>query len=292
VKKKLLLELSSISILYFFGAYLVYRKLFFRVSLLPQEVGAYFALVFFIWLLFILFIHHHVFNFNRRLEEQISLYQNCLEKLKKAYEGTLKALITALECRDHATLDHSVRVGAYAIAMAEQMGLARTEKEKLALAGFLHDIGKIGVPDRILLKPTKLLPEEWEEIKRHPKLGYEIIHQIDFLSNAAEIILLHHERYDGSGYPMGLKGEKIPLTARIFAVADALDAMTSDRPYRSARTMEEAVSEVCSLAGKQFCPQCVKVLERLGVENLSRIQHYIKKQGVFKFRPEELMRSF
>lgn len=290
MKRKFLLDLGCISILYFTGVYLVYRQISSRVNLSPQEGRACFAVVFIIWLCFILFVRRFVVGFQRQLQEQINLYEKCLEKLNKTYEGTLKALIAALDYRDHATWDHSIRVVAYATAMAEEMGLAQAEQEKLALAGFLHDIGKIGVPDHILLKTTKLLPEEWEAIKRHPEFGYEIIHQIEFLENAADIILLHHEHYDGSGYPLGLKGEKIPLTARIFAVADALDAMTSDRPYRSARSMEEAVSEVRRLAGKQFCPQCVQVLESLGVENLTRIQQCVKKEGVFKFRPDELVR--
>lgn len=290
MKKKILLEFCSMSLVYFLGAYLLYRHIDFRVNLSPLERRAGFAFAFFIWLWVLFFLRRYVLGFRRRLEEQDGLYQRCLEKLNRTYEGTLKALIAALDCRDHATWDHSLRVAAYATAMAEEMGLNKAEQEKLALAGFLHDIGKIGVPDRILLKNSKLLPEEWQAIKRHPELGYEIIHQLEFLDQAADIILLHHEHYDGSGYPMGLKGKEIPLNARIFAMADALDAMTSDRPYRAARSMEEAVAEVKSLAGKQFCPCCVQVLVNLGVEKLARIQQGVNKEGIFKFRPEDLIR--
>ncbi|HHT49424.1 MAG TPA: HD-GYP domain-containing protein [Firmicutes bacterium] len=289
-RKPLIMQLGSISALYFFGAYMVYYKLNVSTVLLPQEVGAFFALVFLLWLLFIVFIRYYLLLFRKKLQKQDNIHQKNLAKLNNTYKGTIQALIKALDCRDHATWNHSMRVVGYATAIAEAMGLDEKEQEKLALAGFLHDIGKIGVPDRILLKKTKLLPEEWEAIKRHPELGYNIINQIEFLSDAADIILHHHEHYDGSGYPLGLKEEKIPLTARIFAVADALDAMTSDRPYRSARTMEEAVNEVYSLAGKQFCPQCVKVLEKIGVEKLSWIQQVVKKDGVFKYRLEELIR--
>ena len=161
-------------------------------------------------------------------------------------------------------------VAAYATALAEHMGLPQSELEKIALAGYLHGIGKIGVPDRILLKKSNLLPEEWETIKRHPELGYEIIHELEFLNSAADIILLHHERYDGSGYPLGLRGEKIPLLARIFSVADALDAMTSERPYRAARD-GRGFWRSTQPSGVQFCPKC-KGVRGIGVENLSQIQ--------------------
>ena len=201
------------------------------------------------------------------------------EELNKTYEGTLKALIYALDYRDHETWGHSMRVAGYAHAIASQMGLKEADLRKLAWAGFLHDIGKIAIPDEILHKKVKLLPVEWEAIKRHPELGFEIVNQVDFLKSAARIILCHHEHYDGNGYPQGLKGEQIPLTARIFAVADALDAMTSDRPYRPARTMEEAFQEILSMSGKQFCPKCTQALAAIGVEQLRRLQIHFHKSG-------------
>lgn len=243
------------------------------------------------FLLFITFSLYYILAFQRQLKEQKVRQRKSSSKLQKANEGALKALIHALNYRDHDTWDHSTRVAAYATALAEHMGLPQSELEKIALAGYLHDIGKIGVPDRILLKKSNLLPEEWETIKRHPELGYEIIHELEFLNSAADIILLHHERYDGSGYPLGLRGEKIPLLARIFSVADALDAMTSERPYRAARSMAEAFGEVRSLAGVQFCPKCVKALEELGVENLSQIQQRAKDHKIKEFQPEDLIPS-
>ncbi|MBA2133851.1 HD-GYP domain-containing protein [Capillibacterium thermochitinicola] len=287
-KKPLVLGLVAVPIVYLAGAYYLYRKILFPI-LTRKEFLTYIFVVVSIFLLLLSYSFYYLFTFRQQLREHKNRQKKSFSQLKKANEGALKALLHALECRDHDTWDHSTRVAAYATALAEQMGLSQSELKKIALAGYLHDIGKIGVPDRILLKKTKLLPEEWEMIKRHPELGYDIIHELDFLNDAADIILLHHERYDGTGYPLGLKGEKIPLLARIFAVADALDAMTSERPYRAARSMEEAFTEVHSLAGVQFCPECVKALEELGIEKLSRIQQRVKNQEIMKFRLEDLV---
>lgn len=287
-KKPFVLGLVAVAIAYLAGAYYLYRKLLFPI-LTSREVLTYIWVVASGFLLFITFSLYYILAFQRQLKEQKVRQRKSSSKLQKANEGALKALIHALNYRDHDTWDHSTRVAAYATALAEHMGLPQSELEKIALAGYLHDIGKIGVPDRILLKKSNLLPEEWETIKRHPELGYEIIHELEFLNSAADIILLHHERYDGSGYPLGLRGEKIPLLARIFSVADALDAMTSERPYRAARSMAEAFGEVRSLAGVQFCPKCVKALEELGVENLSQIQQRAKDHKIKEFQPEDLI---
>jgi putative nucleotidyltransferase with HDIG domain len=289
-KKPFVLGLVAVAIAYLAGAYYLYRKLLFPI-LSSREVLTYIWVVASGFLLFITFSLYYILAFQRQLKEQKVRQRKSSSKLQKANEGALKALIHALNYRDHDTWDHSTRVAAYATALAEHMGLPQSELEKIALAGYLHDIGKIGVPDRILLKKSNLLPEEWETIKRHPELGYEIIHELEFLNSAADIILLHHERYDGSGYPLGLRGEKIPLLARIFSVADALDAMTSERPYRAARSMAEAFGEVRSLAGVQFCPKCVKALEELGVENLSQIQQRAKDHKIKEFQPEDLIPS-
>jgi len=289
-KKPFVLGLVAVAIAYLAGAYYLYRKLLFPI-LSSREVLTYIWVVASGFLLFITFSLYYILAFQRQLKEQKVRQRKSSSKLQKANEGALKALTHALNYRDHDTWDHSTRVAAYATALAEHMGLPQSELEKIALAGYLHDIGKIGVPDRILLKKSNLLPEEWETIKRHPELGYEIIHELEFLNSAADIILLHHERYDGSGYPLGLRGEKIPLLARIFSVADALDAMTSERPYRAARSMAEAFGEVRSLAGVQFCPKCVKALEELGVENLSQIQQRAKDHKIKEFQPEDLIPS-
>ena len=287
-KKPFVLGLVAVAIAYLAGAYYLYRKLLFPI-LSSREVLTYIWVVASGFLLFITFSLYYILAFQRQLKEQKVRQRKSSSKLQKANEGALKALIHALNYRDHDTWDHSTRVAAYATALAEHMGLPQSELEKIALAGYLHDIGKIGVPDRILLKKSNLLPEEWETIKRHPELGYEIIHELEFLNGAADIILLHHERYDGSGYPLGLRGEKIPLLARIFSVADALDAMTSERPYRAARSMAEAFGEVRSLAGVQFCPKCVKALEELGVENLSQIQQRAKDHKIKGFQPDLIL---
>jgi cyclic di-GMP phosphodiesterase len=160
--------------------------------------------------------------------------------------------------------------------LLKKIGLKGNELRELAWAGFLHDIGKIGVPDAILFKQGALDQEEWKNIKRHPLIGYEVIREIDFLKFAADIVLSHHEHYDGTGYPKGMQGKQIPLGARIFAIADALDAMTSDRPYRAAVQMETALAEIKKLGGKQFCPQCVAAMNELGITQFYRIQQHVK----------------
>ena len=287
--KKVASELAFISGIYFLGAYFLYRRISLRITFSKWEILTYSAFVVAVWVLFFIFTSYHYNNLRKQLLVKTTREKDSVKRLNQAYQGTIKALISTLDCRDHATWVHSTRVVGYAMAIADQMGLKEEEQHKLALAGFLHDIGKIGVPDHILFKKSKLLPEEWEAIKRHPEIGYQIIHQLDFFNNAADIILLHHEHYDGGGYPLGLKGEKIPLTARIFAVADALDAITSDRPYRPARSMEIAVQEVCRLSGQQFCPKCVKCIKALGVDHLSQIEQNVKEHGKLKLKLEELV---
>ncbi|NLW55451.1 MAG: HD-GYP domain-containing protein [Firmicutes bacterium] len=277
-KKLLIAELILLSLIFLSAVYL--GQIILRQT---PDAHAYLVYVLLILLTFsVLVLTYLIFRAQRSVspkERNNQLSPQGQEELHKTYEGTLKALIYALDYREHETWGHSVRVAGYATALAKQMGLKEADLRKLTWAGFLHDIGKIGIPDEILRKKAKLLPEEWEAIKRHPELGYEIVNQVDFLKNAARIILYHHERYDGHGYPQGLKGERIPLTARIFAVADALDAMTSDRPYRPARTMEEAFHEILSLTGKQFCPKCTQALAAIGVEQLRQIQLRLQRSG-------------
>jgi HD-GYP domain-containing protein (c-di-GMP phosphodiesterase class II) len=132
------------------------------------------------------------------------------------------------------------------------------ERAELARGALLHDIGKLGVPDAILLKPGPLTAEEWVEMRRHPQIGWNVIKSIDFLRSAAEFVLSHHERWDGGGYPRGLRGEQIPLGSRIFMIADTLDAMMSDRPYRKRTTLASARKEIARCAGTQFDPRCVE----------------------------------
>jgi putative nucleotidyltransferase with HDIG domain len=165
----------------------------------------------------------------------------------------------ALDLRDEETEGHSRRVTAYTIALAQAMGLDSDELRTIARGAFLHDIGKIATPDRILLKPGRLNEEEMAIMKQHCKRGYEMVHKIPFLRDAAEIVYAHQERFDGNGYPRGLRGEEIPLGARIFAIADSLDAMTSDRPYRKGTSFAAATEEIVRCAGGQFDPQIVDV---------------------------------
>jgi len=211
---------------------------------------------------------------NRRLKRENDAYRTKLEELvaartqqwktalsdvKKSYDMTLEALGDALDLKDAETEHHSRRVTAFTIAIAKKMGLPKEEIEVIARGAFLHDIGKMAIPDDILHKPGKLTDEEMAVMREHCYLGYKIISRIPFLAEAAEIIYAHQERYDGSGYPRGLKGEEIPLGARIFAIADTLDAMRSKRDYRDAQTIQAARKEIETWSGRQFDPQIVKV---------------------------------
>jgi HD-GYP domain-containing protein (c-di-GMP phosphodiesterase class II) len=179
------------------------------------------------------------------------------ERLQDTYLGAIGSLAAAIEARDPYTVGHSARVTQYAVAIAETMKLPAEQIEELRLAGLLHDLGKIGVPDSILNKPGRLTEEEYSAIKMHPALSMRIIEPLPHLGNIIPIIYHHHENYDGSGYVEGKVGDKIPLGARIISVADAFEAMTSDRPYRTALTREEAVAELRRNAGSQFDPEVV-----------------------------------
>ena len=181
------------------------------------------------------------------------------EKLQFSYETTLEALAAALDTRDTETQGHSLRVSEYTTVIARRMGVKDPELTEIRRGALLHDVGKIGIPDAVLRKPGKLTPEEWEEMRRHPEIGYRILSGIKFLEPSLPIVIAHQERFDGSGYPRGLKREEIPLGARIFAVVDTLDAMTSDRPYRKALRYEDAREEIIRNSGVQFDPSVVEV---------------------------------
>jgi putative nucleotidyltransferase with HDIG domain len=211
---------------------------------------------------------------NRRLKLENRAYQSGLEslvdtrtaQLKKAlvdlersYDITLEALGDALDKKDAETEGHSKRVTAFTIAIARNMGLSKDQIAVIARGAFLHDIGKMAIPDAILRKPGKLTPDEILIMQEHCYHGYEILKKIPFLGEAAEIVYAHQERYDGTGYPRGLKGEQIPLGARMFSVADTLDAITSDRPYRPAQSLTAAREEIRAWSGRQFDPDVVKV---------------------------------
>jgi putative nucleotidyltransferase with HDIG domain len=186
-------------------------------------------------------------------------WKTALSNLEKSYDITLEALGDALDLKDAETEGHSRRVTAYTIAIARKIGLTKEEINVIARGAFLHDIGKMAIPDDILRKPGKLTEDEMAIMKEHCYRGYKIISRIPFLAEAAEIVYSHQERFDGLGYPRGLKGEEIPLGARIFAIADTLDAMRSDRPYRKAQSIQAVRKEIELWSGKQFDPQIVKV---------------------------------
>jgi putative nucleotidyltransferase with HDIG domain len=194
------------------------------------------------------------------------------EEVRRSYRATLEALLAALDTRDTETEGHSERVAAYTMLIAQQLNLSEAELQHIEHGALLHDIGKIGVPDHILYKPGPLTPEEWEIMKQHPVIGYKMCMKIEMLRPAAPIVLHHHERWDGRGYPYGLNGAEIPLGARIFAIADTLDAMTSDRPYRKALSFAQAREEIERCAGSQFDPELVRVFLELPEEQLRAIR--------------------
>jgi putative nucleotidyltransferase with HDIG domain len=193
----------------------------------------------------------------RAQAEQLS---HAVYDLERAYDHTLMSLISALEARDQETEGHSVRVAQLAIAIGEMIGLAAEELKALERGALLHDIGKIGISDSILLKKGPLDEEEWGIMRQHPAIGARIIAGVPFLRDSSLIIASHQERWDGSGYPFGLKGEGIPLLARIFAVADVFDALISERPYHQKMEPKAALEYLCTQANVLFEPYIVKVL--------------------------------
>lgn len=182
------------------------------------------------------------------------------EELRETYNGTLEAFVTALDARDQETKGHSVRVARYMLNIAEAFGVKPGSQEWIDMerGALLHDVGKIGIRDSILLKPSKLDEDEWEQMRRHPEIGYNMLKEVKFLAGAAEIVLAHHERWDGKGYPRGLREDEIPLGSRIFSVVDTFDSMTSDRPYRKAMSTIEALNEILRCSGTQFDPRVVE----------------------------------
>ncbi len=198
-------------------------------------------------------------NLENQVEERTAQLKGALEQLEQSYDDTLEALGGALDLKDAETEGHCKRVTAFTIAIAKEMKLEPILLPQIARAAFLHDIGKMAIPDIILRKPGPLTPEEREVMRTHCAIGFNMVTRIPFLREAAEIVLSHQEFFDGTGYPRGLGGEQIPLGARIFAVADALDAMISDRPYRKALSITHAQQEILRCSGTQFDPKVVEV---------------------------------
>jgi len=195
---------------------------------------------------------------NQFLKEKGEKLSETVDELSRTYRSTLGALAMALDARDAETRGHSERVVAFSLRLGVQLGLPREDLVGLERGALLHDVGKIGVRDAILLKPASLTPDEWQEMKLHTEFGRAILEQVPFLANAIPVVAEHHERWDGSGYPRGLKGEEIDVKARVFAVADCIDAVTSDRPYRRASSFEAAGEELVQHAGTQFDPRIVE----------------------------------
>jgi HD-GYP domain-containing protein (c-di-GMP phosphodiesterase class II) len=193
--------------------------------------------------------------------------EHALERARDMYVATMKSLAYVVEAKDPTTRGHLDRTAHYGIALAARIDPALAAKPAVAHGFFLHDIGKVGIPESILCKAGPLTELEWIVMRSHPTQGARIVEPIPFMGEAVEIVQSHHERFDGGGYPRGLRGEEIPLAARIFAIADSFDAMTSDRPYRSALSTEEAVAEVRAGSGTQFDPMCVEAFEELAADD-------------------------
>jgi HD-GYP domain-containing protein (c-di-GMP phosphodiesterase class II) len=194
-----------------------------------------------------------------RLKKAAALDLSPIELVKKEYfELIVKSLLSALKCKDDYTWGHSLRVAYFCVSVGREMGLSEKEIYELEVSALFHDLGKIGVPDSVLLKPTRLTDDEFLEMKLHPSKSFEILQEYPIFTQLAINVKYHHERYDGRGYPEGLKSEDIPLFSRIILIADTFDAMTSTRPYRQGLNFEVAFSELREFAGTQFDPNIVE----------------------------------
>jgi putative nucleotidyltransferase with HDIG domain len=224
--------------------------------------------------------HHELVVAKRRyenhleelVEQRTAELDQALDSLENAYRTTLQALTAALETRDAETHGHSERVVTFSLRLGREYGLSVPEMKALEFGSLLHDIGKIGVPDAILRKPAKLTDEEWVRMREHPIHGQQILRGIKFLEGAAKVVAQHHEKWDGSGYPLGLKTEEIDICARIFSVADAFDAITSDRVYRLGRPYEVAAQELDEWSNRQFDPKVVEAFHRVPKEDWEELR--------------------
>ena len=217
----------------------------------------------------------------RKGQEVEGLYKElktAFEQIRATYDTTLEALMEALDTRDTETQGHSRRVSEFTVAVAKRLGVHEPELTQMKWGALLHDVGKIGVPDAILRKPGPLTPEEWVEMRKHPELGRRILSGVRFLEGAVPIVYCHQERYDGTGYPRGLKGDQIPLGARIFAAVDTLDAMTMNRPYRKALPYDQAREEVIKFGGVQFDPKVVEAFLQVPEPEWEGIRKQIKAE--------------
>jgi len=210
-------------------------------------------------------------SLEQRVREKTAELSAALREIETAYANTLNALVAALDAREHETSDHSQRVVRYTLAVAKRLGIPDRDLPDLSRGALLHDIGKIGVPDAILLKPGKLTSDEWVEMRKHPRTGFTILQPIPFLMVPAQLVLTHQERMDGGGYPQGLAGDAIPIGSRIFSIADTFDAITSNRPYRRGASVEAAREEIRRCTGLQFDRQCADAFLSFSLEELAAL---------------------
>lgn len=222
-------------------------------------------------------------NYRLHLEQMVAertqQVEQAMRHIENTYDATLQALGAALDMRATEVAGHSLRVSRYSEELARRMGYDGEDLRNILRGAFLHDIGKLGIPDAILLKEGRLTTQEKLVMESHVRLGYEMVQRIEFLEAAAEIVLNHQERFDGRGYPNGVRGEGIPLPARIFSVADALDAMTSNRPYRSALPFAVARAEIVRESGRQFDPQVVEVFLAISEERWRQIRDEVDQES-------------
>jgi putative nucleotidyltransferase with HDIG domain len=211
-----------------------------------------------------------------KVEERTSELRRAIVEIGATYATTLESLCSALDLRDNETEGHSQRVSAYAVTVARQIDLPDDQIIDIERGSLLHDVGKIGISDAILRKPGLLTPEEWTEMKKHPALGFNMLRHIKFLEGARQIVLEHHERWDGDGYPNGLNDEGICIGARIFALVDTLDAINSDRPYRKAASFDVASEEILQNRGKQFDPTVVDAFHSISREKWNLIKKMVE----------------
>jgi putative nucleotidyltransferase with HDIG domain len=212
---------------------------------------------------------------------------------ERSYVEAVGAVVTAADARDHETTGHSFRVALYAVTLARAMDVRGEELKAIEWGALLHDVGKMVVPDEILRKIGPLTEAEWHIMRQHPNWGFEMLAEVSFLQPAVlDIIYCHHERWDGKGYPRGIAGETIPLTARIFAVVDTYDAITSDRPYRRARCHAAAVAELQRFAGQQFDPEIVQAFSDIPEVELRRLRELCKRVNPGLSLPMDLLDTF
>jgi putative two-component system response regulator len=202
-------------------------------------------------------------NRYRKLIQERAKLDEAHQNLLAAYEATIEGWSHAMDLRDRETEGHSHRVAELTIQLARVSGLSEEQLLHIRRGALLHDMGKLGIPDSILHKPASLTEEEWVVMRSHPQLAHDMLNSIEYLRPALDIPYCHHEKWDGSGYPRGLKGEQIPLAARIFAVVDVWDALTSDRPYRPSWTREDALTHIRNQSGKHFDPEVVDLFLRV-----------------------------